>query len=129
MLVTAAGAGAGAEPPLAAANTVLSVLAADYPARRLACYVSDDGADLLLFEALFDAAGFARRWVPFCRRHAVEPRAPELYFARGVDYLRDKAAPSFVKERRAMKVDRSVVARSRSLVGQPRRLAQLVVRG
>jgi cellulose synthase A len=112
VLVTAAG--AGAEPPLAAANTVLSVLAADYPARRLACYVSDDGADLLLFEALFDAAGFARRWVPFCRRHAVEPRAPELYFARGVDYLRDKAAPSFVKERRAMKVGRSVVARSRS---------------
>jgi cellulose synthase A len=37
VLVTAAGAGAGAEPPLAAANTVLSVLAADYPTRRLAC--------------------------------------------------------------------------------------------
>ncbi|XP_066369818.1 putative cellulose synthase A catalytic subunit 11 [UDP-forming] isoform X2 [Miscanthus floridulus] len=101
VLVTAAG--AGREPPLATANTVLSVLAADYPARRLACYVSDDGADMLLFEALFEAAGFARRWVPFCRRHAVEPRAPELYFARGVDYLRDRAAPSFVKERRAMK--------------------------
>ena len=53
---------------------------------------------------LFEAAGFARRWVPFCRRHAVEPRAPELYFARGVDYLKDRAAPSFIKERRAMKV-------------------------
>ena len=117
MLVTAAGAGTSSEPPLATANTVLSVLAADYPARRLACYVSDDGADMLLFEALFEAAGFARRWVPFCRRHAVEPRAPELYFARGVDYLRDRAAPSFVKERRAMKViDHS------SLIGQPRRL-------
>ncbi|KAJ1259786.1 hypothetical protein BS78_10G182800 [Paspalum vaginatum] len=101
VLVTAAG--ARAEPPLATANTVLSVLAADYPAGSLACYVHDDGADMLVFEALFEAAGFARRWVPFCRRHAVEPRAPELYFARGVDYLRDRAAPSFVKERRAMK--------------------------
>ena len=29
----------------------------------------------------------------YCRRHGVEPRAPELYFARGVDYLRDRAAP------------------------------------
>ncbi|XP_062227667.1 putative cellulose synthase A catalytic subunit 11 [UDP-forming] [Phragmites australis] len=101
VLVTAAD--AGREPPLATANTVLSVLAADYPAGKLACYVSDDGADMLVFEALFEAARFARRWVPFCRRHGVERRAPELYFARGVDYLRDRAAPSFVKERRAMK--------------------------
>ena len=81
VLVTAAG--AGREPPLATANTVLSVLAADYPARRLTYYVSDDGADMMLFEA----ARFAWRWVSFCRRHAVESRAPELYFAR-VDYLR-----------------------------------------
>jgi cellulose synthase A len=120
VFVTAAG--AGSEPPLAAANTVLSVLAADYPAGRLACYVSDDGADMLLFEALFQAAGFARRWVPFCRRHAVEPRAPELYFARGVDYLRDRAAPSFVKERRAMKViDHG------PRIDQQKRLGQLIV--
>uniref|UniRef100_A0A453SAJ7 Uncharacterized protein n=1 Tax=Aegilops tauschii subsp. strangulata TaxID=200361 RepID=A0A453SAJ7_AEGTS len=94
---------AAREPPLATANTVLSVLAADYPAGSLACYVSDDGADMLLFEALFETARLARRWVPFCRRHGVEPRAPEPYFARNVDYLRDKVAPSFVKERRAMK--------------------------
>ncbi|KAL6602949.1 hypothetical protein ACP70R_043310 [Stipagrostis hirtigluma subsp. patula] len=101
VLVTAAD--AATEPPLATANAVLSVLAADYPAGRIACYVSDDGADMLVFEALFEAARLARRWVPFCRRHGVEPRAPELYFARGVDYLRDRASPSFVKERRAMK--------------------------
>uniref|UniRef100_A0A0E0E3L5 Uncharacterized protein n=1 Tax=Oryza meridionalis TaxID=40149 RepID=A0A0E0E3L5_9ORYZ len=101
VFVTAAD--AAREPPLATANTVLSVLAADYPAGGVACYVHDDGADVLVFESLFEAAGFARRWIPFCRRHGVEPRAPELYFARGVDYLRDRAAPSFVKDRRAMK--------------------------
>nr|CAB3468328.1 unnamed protein product [Digitaria exilis] len=103
LVTTAADEARRAEPPLATANTVLSVLAADYPAARLACYVSDDGAEMVAFEAMFETARFARRWVPFCRRHGVEPRAPELYFARGVDYLRDRASPSFVKERRAMK--------------------------
>ncbi|WVZ79514.1 hypothetical protein U9M48_027085 [Paspalum notatum var. saurae] len=117
VLVTAAG--AGTEAPLATANAVLSVLAADYPAGSLACYVHDDGADMLVFEALFEAAGFARRWVPFCRRHAVEPRAPELYFARGVDYLRDRAAPSFVKERRAMKVADDRLEQQRGLTTGP----------
>lgn len=102
--VFVAAADAAREPLLATANTVLSVLAADYLAGGVACYVHDDGADMLVFESLFEAAGFARRWIPFCRRHGVEPRAPELYFARGVDYLRDRAAPSFVKDRRAMKV-------------------------
>lgn len=113
VLLTTAASGAGRREStvLATANAVLSVLAADYPAGSLACYVSDDGADILAFEVLFEVAGFARRWVPFCRRHGVEPRAPELYFARGVDYLRDRAAPSFVKERRAMKVtDRRPIA-------------------
>ncbi|CAN6177652.1 unnamed protein product [Urochloa humidicola] len=105
VLVTAPPASAGAAALLETANAVLSALAADYchPAGRLACYVSDDGADMVVFEAVSEAAGLARRWVPFCRRHGVEPRAPELYFARGVDYLGDRAAPGFVKERRAMK--------------------------
>ncbi|CAL5039246.1 unnamed protein product [Urochloa decumbens] len=104
VLVTAPPAASGAAALLATANAVLSALATDYyPAGRLACYVSDDGADMLAFEAASEAAALARRWVPFCRRHGVEPRAPELYFARGVDYLGDRAAPGFVKERRAMK--------------------------
>jgi hypothetical protein len=36
---------------------------------------------MLLFEALFDTAGYARQWVSFCRWHAMEPKAPELYFS------------------------------------------------
>ena len=48
------------EPPLVTANTVLSVLAADYPPHRLACYVSDDGGALLTFEATAEAAGFTK---------------------------------------------------------------------
>ncbi|ONM06037.1 cellulose synthase10 [Zea mays] len=91
------------EPPIITANTVLSILAVDYPVDRVSCYVSDDGASMLLFDALSETAEFARRWVPFCKKFAVEPRAPEFYFSQKIDYLKDKVQPTFVKERRAMK--------------------------
>ncbi|KAL2503708.1 putative cellulose synthase A catalytic subunit 9 [UDP-forming] [Abeliophyllum distichum] len=91
------------EPPLITANTVLSILAVDYPVDKVACYVSDDGAAMLTFEALSETSEFARKWVPFCKKFNIEPRAPEWYFAQKVDYLRDKVEPTFVRERRAMK--------------------------
>ncbi|MBA0720986.1 hypothetical protein Golax_008575 [Gossypium laxum] len=92
------------EPPLITANTVLSILSVDYPVDKVACYVSDDGAAMLTFEALSETSEFARKWVPFCKKFSIEPRAPEWYFAQKVDYLRDKVDPTFVRERRAMKV-------------------------
>jgi len=91
------------EPPLITANTVLSILAVDYPVDKVSCYVSDDGSAMLTFEALSETSEFARKWVPFCKKHNIEPRAPEFYFAQKIDYLKDKIQPSFVKERRAMK--------------------------
>nr|DAD46411.1 TPA_asm: hypothetical protein HUJ06_016348 [Nelumbo nucifera] len=91
------------EPPLVTANTVLSILAVDYPVEKVSCYVSDDGAAMLTFEALSETSEFARKWVPFCKKFNIEPRAPEWYFAQKIDYLKDKVLPSFVKERRAMK--------------------------
>ncbi|XP_076889672.1 cellulose synthase A catalytic subunit 5 [UDP-forming]-like [Bidens hawaiensis] len=93
------------EPPLITANTVLSILAVDYPVDKVACYVSDDGAAMLTFEALSETSEFARKWVPFCKKFSIEPRAPEWYFAQKVDYLKDKVHPAFVRERRAMKRD------------------------
>lgn len=92
------------EPSLITANTVLSILAADYPVEKLSCYVSDDGAAMLTFEALSETCEFAKKWVPFCKMFNIEPRAPEWYFAKRIDYLKDKVHPEFVKERRAMKV-------------------------
>lgn len=92
------------EPPLITANTVLSILAVDYPVDKVSCYVSDDGAAMLTFESLVETADFARKWVPFCKKFSIEPRAPEFYFSQKIDYLKDKVQPSFVKERRAMKV-------------------------
>ncbi|KAM0040971.1 putative cellulose synthase (UDP-forming) chromatin regulator PHD family [Helianthus debilis subsp. tardiflorus] len=91
------------EPPLVTANTVLSILAMDYPVDKISCYISDDGASMLSFESLSETAEFARKWVPFCKKFAIEPRAPEMYFSDKIDYLKDKVQPTFVKERRAMK--------------------------
>ncbi|CAM8952457.1 unnamed protein product [Rhodiola kirilowii] len=91
------------EPPLVTANTVLSILAVDYPVDKVSCYVSDDGAAMLSFESLSETSEFARKWVPFCKKYSIEPRAPEWYFAKKIDYLKDKVQPTFVKDRRAMK--------------------------
>ncbi|XP_021756780.1 cellulose synthase A catalytic subunit 7 [UDP-forming]-like [Chenopodium quinoa] len=91
------------EPPLVTANTVLSILAMDYPVEKISCYISDDGASMLSFESLSETAEFARQWVPFCKKFSIEPRAPEFYFSQKIDYLKDKVQPTFVKERRSMK--------------------------
>ncbi|KAH9299101.1 hypothetical protein KI387_030783, partial [Taxus chinensis] len=91
------------EPPLMTANAVLSVLAVDYPANKVSCYVSDDGSAMVTFECLSETAEFARRWVPFCKEFDIEPRAPEAYFSLKIDYLGEKVKPSFVKQRREMK--------------------------
>ncbi|PWZ15869.1 Mixed-linked glucan synthase 2 [Zea mays] len=68
------------EPILYTVNSVLSILATDYPVEKYACYLSDDGGTLVHYEAMLEVASFARLWAPFCRKHSVEPRAPESYF-------------------------------------------------
>ncbi|KAL1338995.1 hypothetical protein HN51_033571 [Arachis hypogaea] len=91
------------EPPLVTANTILSILAVDYPVEKLSCYVSDDGGALLTFEAMAEAASFADLWVPFCRKHQIEPRNPESYFNLKVDPTKNKSRSDFVKDRRRVK--------------------------
>ncbi|EMS48924.1 Cellulose synthase-like protein D2 [Triticum urartu] len=91
------------EPPLTTANTILSILAADYPVEKLSCYVSDDGGALLTFEAMAEAASFANMWVPFCRKHGIEPRNPESYFSLKRDPYKNKVRSDFVKDRRRIK--------------------------
>ncbi|KAF6153812.1 hypothetical protein GIB67_001045 [Kingdonia uniflora] len=69
------------EPPMLVINTVLSVMAYDYPPEKLSVYLSDDGGSDLTFYALLEASRFAAHWLPFCKIFNVEPRAPEVYFA------------------------------------------------
>lgn len=47
------------EPPLVTANTILSILAVDYPVEKLSAYISDDGGAILTFEAMAEAVRFA----------------------------------------------------------------------
>ncbi|KAI5445076.1 hypothetical protein KIW84_013361 [Lathyrus oleraceus] len=65
------------EPPLITANTVLSILSVDYPVDKVSCYVSDDGSAMLTFEALSETTEFAKKWLPFCNKHNIEPSSPE----------------------------------------------------
>ncbi|KAJ0052403.1 hypothetical protein Pint_01998 [Pistacia integerrima] len=61
-------------------NTVLSVLAVDYPANKVACYVSDDGCSPIILYSLVAASKFAKLWEPFCKKYNVQVRAPFRYF-------------------------------------------------
>ncbi|KAF3443443.1 hypothetical protein FNV43_RR13125 [Rhamnella rubrinervis] len=69
------------EPPIMTINTVISLLAIDYPAHKLACYVSDDGCSPLILYSLMEASKFAKLWVPFCKKYNVQVRAPFRYFS------------------------------------------------
>uniref|UniRef100_A0ACD5UVH2 Uncharacterized protein n=1 Tax=Avena sativa TaxID=4498 RepID=A0ACD5UVH2_AVESA len=91
------------EPVLTTANTILSILAVDYPVEKLACYVSDDGGALLTFEAMAEAPSFANIWVPFCKKHDIEPRNPDSYFSIKGDPTKGKRRSDFVKDRRKVK--------------------------
>ncbi|CAH9142469.1 unnamed protein product [Cuscuta epithymum] len=91
------------EPPLVTANTILSILAVDYPVEKVACYISDDGGALLTFEAMAEACSFAELWVPFCKKHEIEPRNPESYFNLKGDPTKNKKRTDFVKDRRRVK--------------------------
>ncbi|KAK9167178.1 hypothetical protein Scep_002369 [Stephania cephalantha] len=91
------------EPPLVTANTILSILAVNYPIEKLCCYISDDGGALLTFEAMAESVNFAQFWVPFCRKHNIEPRNPDSYFSIKGDPTKNKKRPDFVKDRRWIK--------------------------
>ncbi|WOK92969.1 hypothetical protein Cni_G01661 [Canna indica] len=87
------------EPPTMVINTVLSVMAYEYPTEKLSVYLSDDGGSELTFYALLEASRFAKTWLPFCRKHKVEPRCPATFFEetskdgnhQSVDWLATKS--------------------------------------
>ncbi|XVF56879.1 hypothetical protein PTKIN_Ptkin06aG0155700 [Pterospermum kingtungense] len=68
------------EPPIMVINTILSVMAYDYPPEKLSIYLSDDGGSDITFYAMLEAATFSKKWLPFCKKFKVEPTSPEAYF-------------------------------------------------
>ncbi|CAN4095954.1 unnamed protein product [Withania somnifera] len=91
------------EPPLVTANTILSIIAVEYPVEKVSVYISDDGGAIFTFEAMAEAVLFAQVWVPFCRKHDIEPRNPDSYFSQKTDPMKNKKRPDFVKDRRWIK--------------------------
>ncbi|XP_045806914.1 cellulose synthase-like protein H1 [Trifolium pratense] len=89
------------EPAIITVNTVLSLLALDYPANKLACYVSDDGCSPLTFYALVEATKFAEIWIPFCKKYNVQCRAPFRYFCD--ESMAHNDLPEFKQEWLTMK--------------------------
>lgn len=69
------------EPPIITVNTVLSLMALEYPSHKLAIYVSDDGCSVSNYYALVQASHFAKLWVPFCKKYDIQLRAPCRYFS------------------------------------------------
>ncbi|KAA8526525.1 hypothetical protein F0562_008272 [Nyssa sinensis] len=92
------------EPPIITVNTVLSLLAVDYPANKLACYVSDDGCSPLTFYALVEASKFAKLWVPFCKKYNIQVRAPFRYFSGPPSSSSPDVSSEFRQEWKKMKV-------------------------
>lgn len=90
-------------------NTVLSLLAVDYPAHKLACYLSDDGGSPLTFYSLVEASKFAKLWVPFCKKYNVLVRAPFRYFS-SEPHL-DSTTSNFIQEWRQMKQEYEQLSR------------------
>lgn len=88
------------EPPMMVINTVLSVMAYEYPPEKLSVYLSDDAGSDLTFYALLEASHFSKHWIPFCKKFKVEPRSPAAYFAS----LSDSHAANPSKDLTAIKV-------------------------
>ncbi|KAF9688280.1 hypothetical protein SADUNF_Sadunf02G0181200 [Salix dunnii] len=80
------------EPPILTVNTVISLLAVDYPAGKLACYVSDDGCSPITYYSLVEASKFAKLWAPFCKKHNIQARAPFRYFSSEEDEYEELAS-------------------------------------
>ncbi|RDX60120.1 Cellulose synthase-like protein H1, partial [Mucuna pruriens] len=83
------------EPPIITMNTVLSLLALDYPTNKLACYVSDDGCSPLTFYALLQASKFAKLWLPFCKKYNIQLRVPFRYFSNNTN---TEDTPEFIQD-------------------------------
>ncbi|KAF9611342.1 hypothetical protein IFM89_030131 [Coptis chinensis] len=81
-----------------AINTVLSVMAYNYPTEKLSVYVSDDGGSDLTFYALLEASQFGKHWIPFSKKFNIEPRSPSAYFSTKSDPLVDNKVLSSIKK-------------------------------
>ncbi|XP_038876182.1 cellulose synthase-like protein G1 isoform X2 [Benincasa hispida] len=91
------------EPTVEVMNTVLSCLALDYPAEKLAVYLSDDGGSPATYFGVKEAGWFAKTWVPFCSEYGINSICPEVYFSSLADEDRIFRDPKFVAQEKEIK--------------------------
>ncbi|KAH7544539.1 hypothetical protein JRO89_XS15G0182700 [Xanthoceras sorbifolium] len=106
------------EPPMMVINTVLSVLAYDYPTQKLSVYLSDDAGSEITFYALLEASHFAKEWIPYCKKFRVEPRSPEAYFLSISD-------PNDVKETKEFVAIKKLYEDMENQIGRAAKLGRL----
>lgn len=93
------------EPPMNVVNTALSLMAYDYPPEKMSVYVSDDGGSQLTLFAFFEAAKFAKVWLPFCRGNNIVDRCPEVLFRSDGLPFPDTAKIKALYEKMKIKVE------------------------
>ncbi|XP_024960826.1 cellulose synthase-like protein H1 [Cynara cardunculus var. scolymus] len=105
------------EPCILTMNTVLSLLAVDYPANKLALYLSDDGCSPLILYSLVETTKFAKLWVPFCKKYNVQVRAPFRYFTPKTPSMEDESS-EFKQEWKTMKNEYGILYKKIHLAAQ-----------
>ena len=63
------------EPPIRLVSMALSVIAYDYPTKKISVYVSDNGGSQLTLFACMEAAKFVSHWLPLCRKTKIIDRS------------------------------------------------------
>ncbi|KAF6174669.1 hypothetical protein GIB67_006321 [Kingdonia uniflora] len=107
------------EPVLNVMNTVVSSMSLDYPPEKLNVYLSDDAGSPITLCAIKAAALFAKSWIPFCRKHKLMTRSPELYF----DILKadqPKQGNEFLTEEKEIKEKYNVLKEQVEIAGRNR---------
>ncbi|XP_019450113.1 PREDICTED: cellulose synthase-like protein G1 isoform X2 [Lupinus angustifolius] len=69
------------EPTIDVMETIISAIAMDYPANKLAVYLSDDGGCPVTLYGIKEASEFAKVWVPFCNKYGIKSRTPRVFFS------------------------------------------------
>ncbi|KAL7607688.1 hypothetical protein Lser_V15G10024 [Lactuca serriola] len=96
------------EPPVGVVNTALSVLAYDYPTDKLSVYISDDGGSEVTLYAFMEGAKFAKHWIPYCKKHSIVDRSPEVYFENDPAWFPETDEIKAMYERMKSRVEKVV---------------------
>ncbi|OIT23967.1 cellulose synthase-like protein g2 [Nicotiana attenuata] len=92
------------EPIVDVMNTVISAMALDYPTDKLVVYLADDGGCPLTLYAIEEACGFAKLWLPFCRKYGIKTRCPKAFFSPLGEDDRVLKNDDFVAEQKEIKL-------------------------